>query len=72
MRRKITAIIAEARWSGRFLSAFPLLATGMVLVLNPTHFAEIQGQSWFGPMLWGVGLLLVVNLLFMNWLVKVE
>lgn len=72
MRRKIAAIIAEARWSGRFLSAFPLLATGMVLLINPTHFAEIQDQSWFGPMLWGVGGLLLVNLFFMNWLVKVE
>lgn len=72
MRRKVASIIAEARWSGRFLSAFPLLATAVVLGLNPAHFDEIQDQPFFVPMLWVVGLLLVVNLAFMRWLVRVE
>lgn len=72
MRRKISAIIAEARWSGRFLSAFPLIATGLVLMINPAHFEDIQGLDFFKPLLAVVGALLVLNLLYMRWLVQVE
>lgn len=72
MRRKISAIIAEARWSGRFLSAFPLIATGLVLMINPAHFEDIQGLDFFKPLLALVGALLVLNLLYMRWLVQVE
>lgn len=72
MRRKISAIIAEARWSGRFLSAFPLIATGLVLTINPAHFEDIQGLDFFKPLLAVVGALLVLNLLYMRWLVQVE
>ncbi|RRH76906.1 type II secretion system F family protein [Falsigemmobacter faecalis] len=72
MRRKISAIIAEARWSGRFLSAFPLIATGLVLLINPAHFEDIQGLDFFKPLLAIVGALLVLNLLYMRWLVQVE
>lgn len=72
MRRKISAIIAEARWSGRFLSAFPLIATGLVLLINPAHFEDIQDLDFFKPLLAVVGILLVLNLIYMRWLVRVE
>lgn len=72
MRRKIVAITAEAKWSGRFLSVFPLFATGVLLSLNPGFYDSVSGEAFFVPLLAVVGVLLVVNVLFMHWLVRME
>ncbi|NPD16968.1 hypothetical protein HOY34_17385 [Xinfangfangia sp. D13-10-4-6] len=72
LRRKVRSITSEAKWSGRFLSFFPLGATAMLLSVNPSYFSEISGQPFFIPMLGAVGGLLALNILFMHWLVKVE
>ncbi|VDC21153.1 type II secretion system F family protein [Pseudogemmobacter humi] len=72
MRRKVRSITAEAKWSGRFLSFFPLLATTMLLAINPGYFEEISDKPFFLPMLAVVGGLLTLNILFMRWLVKIE
>lgn len=72
LRRKVRSITSEAKWSGRFLSFFPLGATVMLLVANPSYFSEISGKPFFMPMLGLVGTLLILNMLFMHWLVKVE
>lgn len=72
MRRKVRSITAEAKWSGRFLSFFPLLATAMLLAINPDYFDEIADKPFFLPLLTVVGGLLTLNILFMRWLVKIE
>ena len=72
MRRKIRSITAEAKWSGRFLSAFPALATIMILSINPQYFSEIYDEPFFPYMLGVVAVLLLCNFLFMRWLVKIE
>ncbi|WP_112310099.1 type II secretion system F family protein [Pseudogemmobacter bohemicus] len=72
LRRKVRSITSEAKWSGRFLSFFPLGATVMLLVVNPDYFSEISDKPFFVPMLGLVATLLFLNILFMHWLVKVE
>lgn len=72
MRRKIRAITAESKWSGRFLSAFPILATGGLLLVNPNFYDGVSDQAFFRPLMIGVAGLLVVNVLFMRWLLKLE
>lgn len=72
MRRKVRAITAEAKWTGRFLSAFPLLACMALLAINPEYFSEISDKSFFQPMLAVVGLLLALNLLFMRRIARFE
>jgi tight adherence protein B len=72
MRRKVRSITAEAKWSGRFLSIFPLLAVAMLMMINPGYFSEISDKPFFMPMLAVVGTLLLLNILFMRWLVKIE
>ena len=71
-RRKIRAMTAEAKWSGNFLSAFPLAASMMLLAINPSYFSEISDKPFFTPLMAVVGVLLALNILFMRWLVKVE
>ncbi|MFE3836874.1 type II secretion system F family protein [Pseudogemmobacter sonorensis] len=72
LQRKVRSITAEAKWSGRFLSFFPLGATAMLLSINPDYFEEIADKPFFIPMLCGVAGLLFMNILFMRWLVKLE
>lgn len=72
LRRKVRSITAEAKWSGRFLSFFPLGATAMLLTVNPDYFSEISDKPFFMPMLGVVAGLLSLNMLFMRWLVSVE
>lgn len=72
LARKISAMTAEAKWSGRFLSAFPLVAAGLIWVINPAYFDTIVGRSFFWPMLGTVGFLLVLNILFMQRMVRFE
>lgn len=72
MRRKIRAITAESKWSGRFLSAFPLLATGALLIINPGFYDGVSDKPFFRPLMAGVAGLLVMNILFMRWLLKLE
>ncbi|NPD17280.1 pilus assembly protein TadB [Xinfangfangia sp. D13-10-4-6] len=72
LQRKVRSITAEAKWSGRFLSFFPIGATIMLLSINPDYFSEISNKPFFIPMLCVVAGLLFMNILFMRWLVKIE
>lgn len=72
LRRKVRSITAEAKWSGLFLSVFPLVAVAMLMMINPDYFTEIVGRPFFLPMLVLVAVLLSLNVLFMRWLVKIE
>ncbi len=72
LQRKVRSITAEAKWSGRFLSAFPVVVAVALLAINPKYFDEISDKSFFMPLLGVVAVLLVLNILFMRWLVRIE
>lgn len=64
--RRVAAITAEARFSGLFLSAFPLVALVAINLLDPTYFEEVKDHALFVPGALVVGGLLAVNLLVMK------
>jgi tight adherence protein B len=64
--RRVKAITAEAKWSGMFLSAFPLVALVMILVLKPDYYDDVKETSVFIPAALGVGVFLVVNMIYMK------
>lgn len=72
MQRKIASATAEAQWSGRFLSAFPIIASGGMLLLNPGFFDEVSQTDYFPKLLVVVGMLLVANILFMRKMLKID
>ncbi len=64
--RRVAAITAEARFSGLFLSAFPILALVAINLLDPTYFAEVKHHRLFIPAALVVGGLILTNLLVMK------
>ena len=70
--RRVRAITAEAKWSGMFLSAFPIVALLMVLMLKPDYFDEVQKSSLFIPAALVVGVMLTVNVIFMKIMVNIK
>jgi len=70
--RKIKAITAEARWSGWFLSIFPVLALLMVQVIQPDYYDEVSDHPLFLPGTIATFVLLVVNVIFMRILVNIK
>ena len=70
--RKVRAITAEARWSGWFLSIFPILALLMVQVVQPTYYDDVADHPLFMPGAIATFILLVVNVIFMRILVNIK
>jgi len=70
--RRVKAITAEAQWSGKFLSAFPVLALIGVNVLDPHYYDEVLDHPWFIPSCIIVGVLLTLNLLVMRHLTNIK
>lgn len=70
--RRVKAITAEAKWSGMFLSAFPIVALLMVLTLKPDYFDEVKETSYFVPAALIVGAFLVANVIFMRMMVNIK
>lgn len=70
--RKVRAITAEARWSGWFLSIFPILALLMVQVVQPTYYDDVSDHPLFLPGAILTFILLVVNVIFMRILVNIK
>ena len=70
--RKIKAITAEARWSGWFLSIFPVLALLMVQVIQPDYYNEVSDHPLFLPGAILTFALLVVNVIFMRIIVNIK
>lgn len=72
LRRKIDSITAEAKWSGMFLSAFPLLAGGALWLMTPDYFAPMKGNALTLPVLGVVAALLLFNMIFMRRIVRFD
>ncbi len=70
--RKIRAITAEARWSGWFLSVFPVIALLMVQVVQPDYYDRVSDHPLFLPGAILTVILLVVNVIFMRILVNIK
>lgn len=70
--RKVNAITAEARWSGWFLSAFPILALVVVQLIRPDYYDGVIDHPLFVPATIGVAVMLAVNVLFMRMMVNIK
>jgi len=70
--RRVKAITAEAQWSGKFLSAFPLVALAGIQVLKPDYYDEAMEHPFFIPACLAVGAFLVANLFVMRALVNIK
>lgn len=70
--RRVRAITAEAKWSGGFLSAFPLGALVMINVIQPNYYDEVQKTSAFIPACLIVAVLLTINVIFMKVMVNIK
>ena len=70
--RRVKAITAEAQWSGKFLSGFPLLALVGIQLLDPHYYDKVMDHPWFIPACLVVGAFLAVNLIVMRALVNIK
>lgn len=70
--RRVKAITAEARWSGWFLSVFPIGALVMINVMQPGYYDAVKESSAFVPAAIVVCVFLVVNVIFMRIMVDIK
>ncbi|MBS8225914.1 type II secretion system F family protein [Vannielia litorea] len=70
--RRVKAITAEAKWSGMFLSMFPILAIVMINVIKPDYYDEVKDTAAFIPACLVVGTFLTVNVIFMKIMVNIK
>mgnify|MGYP000259131131 CR=1 FL=1 len=70
--RRVKAITAEAKWSGMFLSGFPIVALLLLSVLDPNYYDEVQETDFFIPMALVVAGFLVANVLYMRAMVNIR
>jgi tight adherence protein B len=70
--RRVKAITAEAKWSGKFLSAFPLVALVVINLGDPHYYDEVRETTMFIPGCITVGVFLAVNLFVMRMLTNIK
>ncbi|RKF16351.1 pilus assembly protein TadB [Roseovarius spongiae] len=70
--RRVKAITAEAKWSGKFLSGFPILALIGIQLIDPNYYDKVLDHPWFIPACLVVGAFLVLNLIVMRALVNIK
>ncbi len=70
--RRVKAITAEAKWSGKFLSGFPILALIAIQLIKPDYYDEAMEHPYFIPACLVVGGFLVLNLFVMRALVNIK
>jgi len=70
--RRVKAITAEAKWSGMFLSGFPIVALIMINVIEPNYYDDVKGTSVFIPACLVVAGFLVANIFVMRALVNIK
>jgi tight adherence protein B len=70
--RRVKAITAEAKWSGMFLSVFPLGALIMINVLQPDYYDDVKTTSFFIPACLVVAAFLCANVFVMRMLVNIK
>ncbi len=70
--RRVKAITAEAQWSGKFLSGFPILALIVINVSDPHYYDEVRDNALFIPACFFVGIMLALNLYVMRVLTNIK
>jgi tight adherence protein B len=70
--RRVKAITAEAKWSGMFLSGFPLVALVMINVVQPDYYDDVRETAVFIPACLIVAVFLVANIIVMRRLVDIK
>ncbi len=70
--RRVKAITAEAKWSGMFLSIFPILALVMINVIQPNYYDDVKETAYFIPACLIVAAFLVANIFVMRMLVNIK
>ncbi|QPH55292.1 type II secretion system F family protein [Pontivivens ytuae] len=70
--RRVKAITAEARWSGWFLSMFPVMAIIIIQLVEPDYYDDVANTSMFTPAMIAVGVFLVANVLYMRAMVNIK
>jgi tight adherence protein B len=70
--RRVKAITAEAKWSGMFLSGFPIGALLMIQVLKPDYYDEVMETPYFIPLALVVATFLIINVIFMKIMVNIK
>jgi len=70
--RRVSAITAEAKWSGMFLSGFPILALIGINIAQPNYYDAVMETEYFIPACMVVGGFLVANYVFMKIMVSIK
>ena len=70
--RRVKAITAEAQWSGKFLSGFPVAALIFINVSDPNYYDGVRDHPLFIPGCIAVGLFLAANLFVMRILTNIK
>ena len=70
--RRVKAITAEAKWSGKFLSGFPIMALIGIQLIKPDYYNEAMEHPYFIPACLAVGAFLIANLIVMRALVNIK
>ena len=70
--RRVKAITAEAQWSGKLLSGFPLFCLIAILAQDPGYYDEVMDHPWFIPACFVVGVMLTANLFVMRMLTNIK
>jgi tight adherence protein B len=70
--RRVKAITAEAQWSGKFLSAFPIICLIVINVSDPHYYDDVRDHAMFIPACFFVGIMLALNLYVMRVLTNIK
>lgn len=70
--RRVRAITAEAKWSGMFLSGFPIVALIMINVIQPDYYDEVKGTSAYIPASLFVVVFLIINIIYMKVMTNIK
>lgn len=70
--RRVKAITAEAKWSGMFLSGFPIGALIMITMIKPDYYDGVKETAAFIPAALAVGAFLVVNVVYMRIMTNIK
>jgi tight adherence protein B len=70
--RRVRAITAEAKWSGMFLSGFPIAALVMINVIQPDYYDEVKDTTAYVPAALFVVVFLIINVIYMKMMTNIK
>jgi tight adherence protein B len=70
--RRVRAITAEAKWSGMFLSAFPIVALVMINMIKPDYYDMVKETPAYVPAALFVVTFLVINVIYMKVMTNIK